>query len=87
MRSLTTANAAKAGDTGTPIKKKGTPLHESQLRLEAAPAGEGRAENGAAAAGTVTPNRSPNMKFRESGMPEETYWESLFDVPLILDRL
>lgn len=27
------------------------------------------------------------MKLRESGMPEETYWESLFDVPLILDRL
>lgn len=27
------------------------------------------------------------MKLRESGMPEEAYWESLFDVPLILDRL
>lgn len=27
------------------------------------------------------------MKLRESGMPEETYWESLFDIPLILDRL
>ena len=27
------------------------------------------------------------MKVRESGMPEEAYWESLFDVPLILDRL
>lgn len=27
------------------------------------------------------------MKLRESGMPEETYWESLFNVPLILDRL
>ena len=27
------------------------------------------------------------MKLRESGMPEETFWESLFDVPLILDRL
>ena len=27
------------------------------------------------------------MKLRESGMPEETYWETLFDVPLILDRL
>jgi SAM-dependent methyltransferase len=27
------------------------------------------------------------MRFRESGMPEEAYWESLFDVPLILDRL
>jgi SAM-dependent methyltransferase len=24
------------------------------------------------------------MKVRESGMPEETYWESLFDVPAIL---
>ena len=24
---------------------------------------------------------------RESGMPEEAYWETLFDVPLILDRL
>lgn len=27
------------------------------------------------------------MKLRESGMPEETYWETLLDVPLILDRL
>lgn len=27
------------------------------------------------------------VKVRDSGMPEETYWESLFDVPLILDRL
>lgn len=27
------------------------------------------------------------MKVPDSGMPEETYWESLFDVPLILDRL
>lgn len=27
------------------------------------------------------------MKVPESGMPEETYWESLFDVNLILDRL
>ncbi len=27
------------------------------------------------------------MKLRESGMPEESYWETLFDVPLILDRL
>lgn len=27
------------------------------------------------------------MKLRESGMPEEAYWESLFDVKLILDRL
>lgn len=27
------------------------------------------------------------MKLRESGMPEEGYWESLFDVTLILDRL
>ena len=27
------------------------------------------------------------MKLRESGMPEEAYWETLFDVPLILDRL
>jgi SAM-dependent methyltransferase len=27
------------------------------------------------------------MKIRESGMPEEAYWESLFDVELILDRL
>ncbi len=27
------------------------------------------------------------MKLRESGMPEERYWESLFNVPLILDRL
>jgi SAM-dependent methyltransferase len=27
------------------------------------------------------------MRIRESGMPEEDYWESLFDVELILDRL
>lgn len=27
------------------------------------------------------------MKFRESGMPEEAYWETLLDVPLVLDRL
>jgi SAM-dependent methyltransferase len=27
------------------------------------------------------------MRIRESGMPEETYWERLFDVPLILDRM
>ena len=27
------------------------------------------------------------MKLRESGMPEETYWASLLDVNLILDRL
>jgi SAM-dependent methyltransferase len=27
------------------------------------------------------------MKLRDSGMPEEQYWETLFDVPLILDAL
>ncbi len=27
------------------------------------------------------------MRLRESGMPEEAYWETLFDVPLILDGL
>jgi SAM-dependent methyltransferase len=27
------------------------------------------------------------MKLRESGMPGEAWWESLFDVPQILDRL
>lgn len=27
------------------------------------------------------------MKLRDSGMPEEVYWESLFDVPLVLARL
>lgn len=27
------------------------------------------------------------MKLRESGMPEESYWETLFAVELILDRL
>ena len=27
------------------------------------------------------------MKLRESGMPEESYWETLFDMELILDRL
>ncbi|OHE78342.1 MAG: hypothetical protein A3G75_02280 [Verrucomicrobia bacterium RIFCSPLOWO2_12_FULL_64_8] len=25
------------------------------------------------------------MKFRESGMPPQDYWETLFDVPRILD--
>lgn len=27
------------------------------------------------------------MRLRESGMPEEAYWESLFDVETVLDRL
>ena len=27
------------------------------------------------------------MKAPESGMPEEAFWESLFDLPLIMDRL
>ncbi len=27
------------------------------------------------------------MKLRESTMPDEVYWESLFEIPLILDRL
>lgn len=27
------------------------------------------------------------MRIRDSGMPDEVYWESLFDVPLILSRL
>jgi SAM-dependent methyltransferase len=27
------------------------------------------------------------MKIRDSGMPEEDYWETLFDVPLITERL
>jgi len=27
------------------------------------------------------------MKLRESGMPDESYWETLFDVKLVLDRL
>jgi len=27
------------------------------------------------------------MKVHDSGMPEEPYWESLFDIPLVLDRL
>jgi SAM-dependent methyltransferase len=27
------------------------------------------------------------MKIRDSGMPEEVYWESLFDVPLVLSKL
>lgn len=26
------------------------------------------------------------MKIRDSGMPDESYWETLFDVPLILSR-
>jgi len=28
-----------------------------------------------------------HMRTRDSGMPEEAYWESLFDVPLILSKL
>jgi len=31
--------------------------------------------------------RNHGVKLRESGMPDEMYWESLFDVELILDRL
>ncbi|TGJ98940.1 class I SAM-dependent methyltransferase [Leptospira langatensis] len=27
------------------------------------------------------------MKVRDSGMPEKAYWESLFDVPLVLERM
>lgn len=27
------------------------------------------------------------MKVRDSGMPDEAYWETLFDVPLVLSRL
>jgi SAM-dependent methyltransferase len=27
------------------------------------------------------------MKIRDSGMPDEAYWETLFDVPLVLSRL
>ncbi len=27
------------------------------------------------------------MRVRDSGMPEEAYWESLFDVPTVLARL
>jgi SAM-dependent methyltransferase len=27
------------------------------------------------------------MKLRDSGMPDEAYWETLFDVPLVLARL
>lgn len=30
--------------------------------------------------------RMPIMKMRDSGMPEEDYWETLLDVPLILDQ-
>ena len=30
---------------------------------------------------------SEAMKVRDSGMPEAAYWETLFDAPLILDRL
>jgi len=33
------------------------------------------------------PVESIAMKLRDSGMPEEQYWETLFDVPLILDSL
>ena len=31
--------------------------------------------------------RLGGMRVRDSGMPEEEYWESLFDVPLVLSRL
>jgi ubiquinone/menaquinone biosynthesis C-methylase UbiE len=27
------------------------------------------------------------MKVRDSGMPEQEYWKTLFDIPLILDRM
>jgi hypothetical protein len=27
------------------------------------------------------------MRLRDSGMPDESYWETLFDVPLILNAL
>lgn len=27
------------------------------------------------------------MKIRDNGMPEEAYWETLFDIPLIISRL
>ncbi len=27
------------------------------------------------------------MKLRDSGMPDEAYWETLFDVPTVMDRL
>jgi SAM-dependent methyltransferase len=32
-------------------------------------------------------SRQETMKVRDSGMPDEAYWETLFDVPLILSRL
>jgi SAM-dependent methyltransferase len=34
-----------------------------------------------------TTNDVREVKIRESGMPEETYWESLFDVNLVISRL
>jgi len=27
------------------------------------------------------------MKIRDSGMPEESYWETLLDIPYIVSRL
>jgi hypothetical protein len=27
------------------------------------------------------------MRIRDSGMPDEAYWESLFDAPLILKKV
>src|SRR5437667_8551283 len=27
------------------------------------------------------------MRVRDSGMPEEQFWESLFDIPLVVDRM
>lgn len=35
----------------------------------------------------LTAVRIAGMRLRDSGMPEEAYWESLFDVPLVLARL
>lgn len=36
---------------------------------------------------TKAEKKSLTMKIRDSGMPDKTYWETLFDVPLILSRL
>jgi SAM-dependent methyltransferase len=35
----------------------------------------------------LKPDSSAPMKIRDSGMPDEAYWETLFDVPLVLSRL
>lgn len=46
----------------------------------------GDCDAGCLGTGPARPQRG-RMRVPDSGMPEQTYWESLFDVPGILDRL